>query len=118
MDFQYRAVNAQGQAVSGQIIAGGERGAVRRLRQQDLTPLEIISANRVTVSSATRVRVKRASNQGKAMAIRELATLLQAGISLAEAVESIGRTHTDSSIGRAFAFGHGKLRSGESFSQA
>lgn len=114
MDFQYQAVNAQGQPESGQISAGGEREAARLLRQMELTPLDITPLAR-TVRAP--IRVKRAGHQEKALVIRELATLLNAGISLAEAVESIGQTHTDSAIGAAFTMIHGKLRSGESFSQ-
>lgn len=116
MDFQYRAINPQGQAVSGQINAAGEREAARLLRQQELTLLEMTPAGQK--SGARLARVRRASNQEKAIVIRELATLLQAGVSLAEAVESIGQTHTDSTIGETFAYVHGKLRGGESFSQA
>lgn len=114
MDFQYQAVNAQGQAVSGQISAAGEREAARLLLQKDLTPVEITPAGRIATDPT---RIKRASHQEKALVIRELATLLHAGISLAEAVESIGQTHTDSAIGAAFTHIHGKLRGGERFSQ-
>ena len=114
MDFQYQAVNAQGQPVTGQSSAAGEREATRLLRQMDLTPVEISLAGRVATATN---RVKRASQQDKTLVVRELATLLHAGISLAEAVESIGQTHTDSAIGPAFAHIHGKLRGGESFSQ-
>lgn len=114
MDFQYQAVNAQGQAVSGQLSAAGEREVARLLRQMDLTPVEITPAGRI---AAAPMRIKRAGHQEKALVIRELATLLHAGISLAEAVESIGQTHTDSAIGAAFTYIHGKLRGGESFSQ-
>ena len=113
MEFQYQAVNAQGNPVSGQLNADGEREAHRLLRQMDLTPLEITSSARVLAPA----RSKRASNQDKTLVIRELATLLTAGISLAEAVESIGQTHTDSAVGAAFTHVHDKLRAGESFSE-
>lgn len=113
MEFLYQAVNAQGESESGQISAANEREAARLLRQRDLMPLEI--AVQGSTASAP-VRIKRAGHQEKTLVIRELATLLNAGISLAEAVESIGQTHTDSAIGAAFATIHGKLRSGESFS--
>ncbi len=116
MDFQYQAVNAQGETVAGQIDAGNEREAARLLRQQELTPLEIGPLGQ---ASATRAgRSKGASHQEKALVIRELAILLQAGVSLAEAVESIGQTHTDSMIGETFSQVHSKLRSGENFTQA
>lgn len=114
MDFQYQAVNAQGQVVSGQISATGEREATRLVRQMDLTPVEIYTAER---AAAEFTIIKRASHQEKALVVRELATLLHAGISLAEAVDSIGQTHTDSAIGPVFTHVHDKLRGGESFSQ-
>lgn len=113
MDFHYQAIDPQGQAVSGQLSAAGEREAARLLRQMELTPVEITPAGRTAASLQS---VKRAGNQDKVLVIRELATLLHAGISLAEAVESIGQTHTDSAIGAAFSHIHGKLRGGESFS--
>lgn len=115
MEFNYRAVNAQGQTVTGQLDAGGEREAARLLSQQELTPLEITLAGQAAVPRSGRAR--RAGHQEKALVIRELATLLVAGVPLAEAVESIGRTHIDSAIGETFMHVHGKLRGGESFSQ-
>lgn len=85
------------------------------MQQKELIPLQISPIGQEsTVGSA---RVKRAGNQEKALVIRELAILLQAGVSLAEAVDSIGQTHTDSAVGETFIHIHGKLRGGESFSQ-
>jgi len=118
VDFQYDAVNSQGQTVTGQITAGSEREAARMLRQQELTPLEIGASISDQESAVQRGRTRRAGNQEKAIVIRELAILLQAGVSLAEAVESIGQTHTDSSVGETFTYVHGKLRGGEQFSKA
>lgn len=117
MDFQYRAVNAHGQPVSGQIAAASEREAARMLHRQDLTLLEIGPAGQAPANNRQR-STKRAGNQEKTLVIRELATLLLAGVSLAEAVESIGQTHTDSAIGATFTQIHGKLRNGETFSLA
>lgn len=115
MEYRFEAVDSQGQAISGQINAGGEREAARLLRERELTLLEISPVGAAAANGA--VRARRASGQDKAIVIRELAILLNAGVSLAEAVESIGHSHTDSAIGPAFAHVHGKLRGGESFSQ-
>jgi len=116
VEFQYQAVNPQGQTVNGIIGAGGEREAARLLRQQELTPVEIGPVGKPSETHHTRAR--RASHQEQAIVIGELAILLQAGVPLAEAVESIGQTHTDSAIGETFSHVHGKLRGGASFSQA
>lgn len=117
MEYQYRAVNQQGQNVSGQIDAVNERDATRLLTQKDLIPVEILAddSSRVGLHAGTS---RRASANQKALVIRELSVLLQAGISLAEAVESIGQTHTESIIGITFRVMHARLRAGDSFSQA
>lgn len=116
MDFRYVAVNAQGQTVTGQVSAGGEREAARVIRAQELTPLEIGPLD-APAQQAGRAPAK-ASEQEKTLVIRELATLLNAGVSLAEAVESIGQSHGDSAVGQAFLKAHSSLRGGESFSSA
>jgi len=115
VEFRYQAVNAQGQTVSGQISAGGEREAARLLRDQALTPLELSPAGSGVGGGSARSR--QATEQDKVVVIRELGILLRAGVSLAEAVESIAQSHADSAIGRAFEHVHGRLRGGESFSQ-
>lgn len=115
MDFRYHAVTSQGQAVSGQISARGEREAARLLRERELTPVELSPAG--TDSSNRNKPAKRASEQDKALVIRELAILLSAGVPLAETVESIAASHTDTTIGAAFAHVHTKLRGGAAFSE-
>lgn len=117
MEYQYRAVNQQGQNVSGQIDAANERDATRLLTQKDLIPLEI-SASETGQAGTRTIITRRANANQKALVIRELSVLLHAGISLAEAVESIGQTHTESMIGEAFRVVHTRLRAGDSFSQA
>jgi general secretion pathway protein F len=116
MEYQYKALNAQGQPISGQISADGQREAMRLLTSQDLVPLELaeIGPQRQATSSTR----KRATHQDKILVIQELATLLESGINLAEAVQSIGETHTDSAVGHSFLKVHAGLRSGEAFSTA
>jgi general secretion pathway protein F len=115
VDFQYKAINAQSKSVSGQISATSEREAMRLLQQKNLTPLELVQAGQHAAVAGQPMR--RAGHQEKAIVIRELAILLQAGVSLAEAVQSIGQTHTDSVIGVTFSQIYDRLRGGESFSQ-
>jgi len=117
LEYQYRAVNQQGQNVSGQIDAANERDATRQLTQKDLIPLEISPVMQEATATSRKASSK-ASNNEKALVIQELSVLLQAGVPLAEAVESIGQTHTDSAIGFTFTQVHAKLRGGESFSKA
>ena len=116
MEYQYKALNAQRQAITGLISAEGKREAMRLLSGQDLVPLELSEVG--TQRRMTPSGRKRESHQDKILVIQELATLLESGINLAEAVQSIGETHTDSAVGHSFLKVHAALRSGETFSAA
>ncbi len=115
MEYRYVAVNPQGQTISGRIEAGGEREATRLLQARELIPIEVALPG--DSAAARQARSGKASEQERAIVIRELATLLHAGVPLGEAVESIGQSHTDSAVGHAFMQVHARLRSGESLSQ-
>jgi len=116
MDFQYQAANAQGQVLTGQISAVDEREAMRLLQQQNLVPISITSA--VYHPHEGHASRKKASNQDKTLAMQELSTLLNAGVPLAESVDSISVAHAGTSIGSAFAKTLSALRQGERFSEA
>ena len=116
MDFHYEAANAQGQVLTGQLVALDEREAMRALQQQNLTPITITSPQKTAHAAGS--SGKKASNQDKTLAIQELTTLLNAGVPLAESVESISIAHAGSSIGEAFGKALTALRRGERFSDA
>lgn len=116
MEFQYQAANTQGQILSGQISAADEREAMRLLQQQNLAPVSIIST--MVKPTDGRAASKKVSRQDKALAMQELATLLNAGVPLAESVDSIGAAHAGTAIGAAFAGTLTALRRGERFSEA
>lgn len=116
MDFRYQAANAQGQVLSGQISAADDRQAMRLLQQQNLTP---ISVDCVTAgSNADQTTGKKASNRDKTLVIQELTTLLNAGVPLAESIDSISAAHAGTAIGVAFSKALVALRGGERFSDA
>lgn len=114
MDFQYQAVNAQGQALSGQISAADNREALRILQQQNLTPISI-TALQPAIESASR---KKVTNRDKMLAIQELTTLLNSGVPLAESVDSISTAHAGTVTGAAFSNVLTALRGGERFSES
>ena len=115
--FQYDAANSEGQAIAGTIAAATERDAARQLRQQDLTPIRLTPVA-VATPPVPGFRRKRASAEDKALIMRELATLLESGVTLAEAVSSIAQARGSDVLGQAFGRMHARLRAGESFSSA
>ena len=124
MDFQYQAANSQGQILSGLISATDDREAMRLLQLQNLTPISITAGSGSLAAADTGSvfpaahRDKKASNQDKNLAIQELTTLLNAGVPLAESVDSISVAHAGTAVGTAFGIALGALRRGERFSQA
>lgn len=115
MDFNYQVANTQGQVLNGTISASDERQALRQLQQQNLIPISVTSASAPLQTSSA---LKKASNQDKALVIQELTTLLNAGVPLAESVESISSAHAGTAIGSAFGIALTALRRGEGFAQA
>ena len=115
MDFQYSAAGSAGQVVNGSISAGSEAEALQLLQQQGLVPMALAAAG---PAQARRRARGTASAQDKRLVVRELATLLKAGVPLGEAVESLALAHADSAVGPAFAHMQGSLRGGLRFSQA
>src|SRR3974390_904073 len=87
---------------------------MRMLQNQGLVPIEI---GEVSARGGSR-GVGKATEQGKRLAIRELATLLAAGVPVGEAVESLAQAHEATQIGEAFSRVQTALRDGRRFSVA
>lgn len=99
--FSYQASDPQGHTITGHINASSEREAARLLNQQELTPLQISVVMETPRKASASILPKKAGIKEKIMMIRELATLLKAGISLAEAIKSMAEAHALTSNGQA-----------------
>lgn len=99
MAYQYEASTADGRMVKGQIEAGNEADAIRLLRQQGLTP---VSLRQISLQSGSQpVSRRTVSAQDKMLMVRELATLLAAGVSLVEAIQSMSEASGATPVGKA-----------------
>src|SRR5438132_1542674 len=88
--FSYSALSGVGQSVSGEVVAEHERAALRELRRRGLTPLSLGIA-----AQAERRRVgwrKRANLEDHIRLVNELAVLIEAGVSLNEAIDVTSRS--------------------------
>ncbi len=109
--FRYEAVNAQGAAVQGNITATDEQDALSQLRAQSLTPIELTAAANPNKNR----RRQRITQSEKIMVIRELATLLRAGIPLADAVLSLSQARDGTTMGDSLARTARALNAGQPF---
>ncbi|MFN7695260.1 MAG: type II secretion system F family protein [Burkholderiales bacterium] len=97
MKLSYRARDAQGQLHQGQLEASNEAEAVQQLAAQGLTPVALEGQAAPAVKRATG-RVKAAD---QVLLLRELATLLKAGVTLGDALPSLAEAYRTQAIGPA-----------------
>lgn len=116
MAYRYEASSADGRLVKGQIEAANETDAIRLLKQQGLTPIEL---HGIELQAAKQARGRRTvSAQDKMLMVRELATLLAAGVPLVEAIQSMSEAAGASPIGQASTQIYQVLRGGGKLSHA
>ena len=99
--FRYRAATPSGEVVEGVLHAGSARDAADELRRQTLVP--------VSIESTTRQAVVRGSSQARAgkrqsitTAVRTVATLISAGVSLERALDFAARHASHPEIAGSF----------------
>ncbi|MCK5878116.1 MAG: type II secretion system F family protein, partial [Candidatus Marithrix sp.] len=111
MQYKYQAIDNQKQEVTGILTADTEREAARQLKQRDLTPINI------SMTSKVKVKIKNKPKQRDVLVVlHELATLLESGVALIEAVESLADSSHHPFITQTFADIASQLRQGKSFS--
>jgi len=88
--FTYSALSSVGQSVSGELFAEHERGALRELKRRGLTPLSLAIAEQA--SRRLLGWSRRASADDRIRLVNELAVLLEAGVSLSEAIDIASRS--------------------------
>ena len=115
MKLQYEAVqSSDGRLIKGEIDAVNERDAMRRLETEGMVVTDI-SVRKHSGQSRFQRDVTR---QEIVLALFELATLLESGVSIAEAVESQAESDYHPRLNRFFNSVNQSLRSGESLAQA
>jgi general secretion pathway protein F len=113
--YKYLAIDAQQQEVGGTLSAASEREAVRQLHKRGLTPLRLELAGQAELAGKSHGKPKK---RDTLIVLHELATLLESGVSLIEAVESLAESGHHPGLTEIFAEIAAKLRHGVGFSVA
>lgn len=113
MIYVYEAVDRARRTVRGELLATGVDDALRQLQHRDLTPISVRER-----AAPRRGRVRPPDARASALLIRELATLLGGGVSLAEAVDGLAGAHRDDGLGPALDKLNTALRGGRAFAAA
>ncbi len=117
MRYQYQALDVQHQEVSGVLEAANEREAARQLKRRDLTLLQLTVDERAQ-AAAKKEAQSRPKRRDVLMILHELGTLLESGVSLIEAIESLAESSHHPFLTRQFAEVASQLRHGVGFSAA
>lgn len=91
-DYRYRSLKSDGTVLRGRIEAADARDAWQRLAGKGLSPFELTPVETIALPGLGRVMKRRAGNKARARYVRQLATLLDAGMPLLDAMESMARS--------------------------
>ncbi|WP_343627133.1 type II secretion system F family protein [Roseateles puraquae] len=115
--FSYRAQDASGRIVAGQLDSASEGDAARELLRQGLRPVSLTSATPV-LAAASPGRARSLTLADREVGLRELSTLLQAGVPLDEALESLAVGHATGPVGACMSRALTSVRAGRSLFEA
>lgn len=118
VDFSYRAADLAGRTCRGVLQAAHAQAALDALASQGLRVFDLQEGH---VGGPVVARVGttgKVTTQQRVWLLDELATLLEAGVALAEAVDSLRQGHASSALGGALDVMNSSLRGGVAFSVA
>jgi general secretion pathway protein F len=98
-EYQYEVVDRQGQSIKGSLEADSPLDAIRRLSADGRTVVEVAEVKPRAVALFTR----KLSRQELVIGLHELATLLESGVSLSDAVQAQSRGSYHPELSRAFS---------------
>ena len=115
--FLYKAVKLDGEPVEGELDASDEAAVIRHLQDAGLIPLETRSAGGLRAQFA-RTRRRRLSQKEIGVLTRELATLLEAGMTLDRSLQILIELSDAEHLTRVLSDLQERVRGGASFSSA
>lgn len=120
--FSYKAVNSIGETISGSFDVNDEMSAVRKLQEQGLIPLEIHLGEQkkslLSVELFSSSGKRGFSNKNLIHFTRELATLLDAGMTLDRSLQILIELSDDEQLVRLIDQIRDDVHSGSTFSEA
>jgi general secretion pathway protein F len=117
--YAYKGVSTQGRSATGVIEADSPRSARQQLRDRGVLASDLREANpRATSGASLGMPGRRVSSRDLARVLRQLATMLAAGMPLVEAVSSLLNRNLKPTLTNAFGAIRADMIAGESFERA
>jgi len=114
--FEYTALQQDGSHIRGVITADSPRSARRELRLRQLSPLDLKEA-KGEASRSNRFG-GRLSPKSRALLTRQLAVMLQSGMTVEEALKAAGGDGSDASVRRLLSSARSRVMEGARFADA
>ncbi len=115
--YFYRAVKLDGEAIEGELVADNEAALVRQLQSDGLIPLETRSSAGLR-GRFGRTRRRRINQKEVSILTRELATLLEAGMTLDRSLQILVDLTPEEHLVKVLADLQERVRGGATFSNA
>lgn len=113
--FHFEAINLDGVALTGEISAPTERDALRQMEKRQLA---VVALTETRLATPTGRRARKLGQAELILCLHELATMLNSGVTLGEAVAAQGRSSHHPQLAAAFETMSAALARGQAFSEA
>ncbi len=101
--FRYRALDRQGQRLAGDVTADSMQAALAQLEQRQLTVIDLVGDAAPDAGAGTVRRRRRIGAAERVVLLQEFATLLTAGVPIAEAAPSLEAAYAATALGAPLA---------------
>ncbi len=112
--FQYKALRRNGSTVSGVIEAADQDTAYASIEKRQLSPFSLVERNETPLLNFLRAR--KITRKDQSVFIRQLATLLRAGVGLLEAMKSLAKSNANPVLATNASAIRADLRAGQRLS--
>lgn len=118
--FRYQGFDGAGVKTKGELTARSREEVERRLAQQNITPTSILVAKGIKTPSAPKAKKQtgRVSDADRATVLRDLATMVDAGVPFVEALEAVVAAKPKPSVEVPLAAIRSSIVGGSSISSA
>ncbi len=118
--FRYRALDRQGQRLAGDLVAESPQAALLQLQQRQLSVLDLVGDMPAAPvpGGAPRLGRRRIGASDSIVLLQEFATLLTAGVPIAEATPSLEAAYASTALGSPLARLRKAVQDGRSVADA
>ncbi|PHS29130.1 MAG: hypothetical protein COA85_02040 [Robiginitomaculum sp.] len=114
--FQYKALRRNGSTVTGEIESADQDAAYLAIEKRQLSPFSLVERKDYPLWNFLRAR--KVTRKDQSVFMRQLATLLKAGVGLLEAMKSLAKSNANPALAKCANAIRSDLRAGQRLSES